>query len=135
MIISASNLDIADFDRVLFSIPRNVRKNYKVVESNNCEYFVIRFRKESVAVVTVLEIKSLNYSFVDRPSGNHLEDIMERHYGTSEVKNELLWLVLFPMPPLYWSFIGRPEKTKEAALKWVNENTMDRLAILVSFYT
>lgn len=119
--------------QILNTIPEQVRSHYRVVSFKNRSYKVY-FGGELVALVKVLENRSLLYMFLDGTLGQEFKETMERKHFPKKEDNDLLWLVLLSVPPVYWSIVGKPEKSDEEALKWVNENTLDRLAVLISYY-
>ncbi len=134
MKINVADQKIPDLERVLFSIPETVRSRYRVIRSLGEGYFTVLYKKFVVAFVRVLEDKSLDIEFLENSTALKFKEIMELANQNNHPKSDLLWLALFPANQSSWTFIGRPEKTKEAALKFVSENMLDRMAILVSFW-
>lgn len=97
-------------------------------EKYEAEKFAIFWGSEQVAVVSA-EPDGFQFQFSAGKQGDRLENLINILYNSDDLR----WLVIFPSSKKEWSYIGVPEKTKEAALKWVNVNTMDRMAVLVSY--
>lgn len=134
MIINTSKLSIPDKDLVAYCIPESFRKNYMVLRFSEEKQYAIHFRGQIVAIVKVLDGGALDFSFVTKnPASLYFKSLLENEFLSQGANGELFWLVVFPDTNQTWTYIGRPEKSKELALRWVNANMMDRMCILVSF--
>jgi hypothetical protein len=132
MIIPVSDQGIPDLDRVLFSIPATARENYRVVEIGK-NVFKVYFGGELVAMVKTSNSLAFKFTFFDNTLGLNFKRLMEKEYFPKPSDNDLLWIVLLRVESDCWSFVGKPESSEAEALAWVNDDTLECVAILVSY--
>lgn len=112
-----------------YLIPPNYRNIFKVKSVNGGEFFSINKGKKILAAVSIRE-GAFNVEFVGDTTKNELYVVLNAEYFFNE---ELLWVVLFPDSFNSWTFIGVPEKSKEAAIGWVSPSASEKMCVLVSF--
>jgi hypothetical protein len=133
MFIGIDEIDIPPEIVIFYAIPKDERDFYKVRSMNGGEYFlvIVKSKMEKAAFVYPMSDGRYEFTFFGHGSSLKFKRIMEAAQPVQN--NNLKWLVVFPMNSSDWTYIGRPEMSKELALKWVSRKTLNSMAILVSY--